>query len=528
MSSGDDFILGYDYVHRNGSKIYSYNPDKINNFHLSISGASGSGKSLFLRQLIAYLKQKNKHLHVIDIKGDLGVEGENYIDFPIRNQIYGINPFEFDMNPETGGIKNRANEIVDMIVKAFSLKIGSQKKDIISRLIMDTYKIAGITEDTETWGIDMPKDQMLKKLPSIEDLVLLTNEILDAVSYGHNSSLEKSLKKFGKTALKSAKKLQMNNKTIAQVKQNIKEKYLANVDMDDPDYEEKLEKLITSDEEYEKVLRLEQDLEIEKNEIHEARTKFIEEANFMFDLYIQSSGDNKKISFESFVSENKLLTNIDLKYYTKKTVADMLESVSVYFEMLLNSGLFNKNLPPVKAGLNRYDISKHKQETQIFFTEVIAHKLFNATKRRGEYTALPSKIREKRGDKNDTFLIIDEAQVVLPDKTSKERESSSQIINRIAAESRSKGLGLVLSTQSLSKISNVVNINIPNKIIFKTLGSDTDVVKKAINLSKDESEKIFKIINTSFGIGLYVDDAQNRNLFCAPWYENSKKLSNLT
>jgi len=529
MSNGEDFIIGYDYIHRNSSKKHVFNPDKINNFHFSVSGASGSGKTLFLKQLIKYLKNRNKHIHVIDIKGDLEVDGENYIDFPIRNQKYGINPFEFDTNPETGGVKNRVGEIVDMIVKAFSLKIGSQKKDVISRLLMDTYSLAGITEDVETWGNELPRGEMLKRLPSLEDLVALSNRILDAVKYGHNSTLENALRKFGKNALESSKKIQMNEKTIHQIREKLKEKHSKNIDINDEDFEKKLDELITKDEEYAKIVKLIEDFEFEKNKINEAKTEFLKYSKKMFDIYIQSSCDEKKINFESFVAEDDLLTNIDLKYYSKKTVSDMLESISVYFEMLVNSGLFNKNLPNVQPGLNRYDISKHKQETQIFFTEVIAHKLFNATKRRGEYAQISKKIRDKRGEKNDTFLVIDEAQVILPDKASKEKESSSQIINRIVAESRSKGLGLVLSTQSLAKISDVVNINIPNKIIFKTLGNDINTVKKVINLTKEESEKIFKIINASFGLGLYIDESQKRNLFCAPWFNvaNEKELCRL-
>lgn len=523
MGNGEDFILGVDYIKRNSSFYHTYNPDKVNNFHLSISGTSGSGKTRMLKHLLRYLKKKNKHIHVIDVKGDLHIEGENYIDFPIRNQAYGINPFEFDKNIETGGIKKRSGEIVDMIIKAFNLRIGAAKKDVFARLITDTYALKGITENEDTWGLNLSKAEQAQMLPSVQDLSDLTNTILDAVNYGQANKLDTAMVKDGKKAIASSTKIRKIQAVIHQIKKKLKDYYYhqaATEQQKDENVsiESILDKLIKDDPQYKKIEELKIDIDKEQETIDEAKESFLGVASSMFDSFIYSGGNAKNASYESFVTEDDTLKHIDLKYYSKKSVLSMLESVSVYFEMLCSSGLFNKNIPPVKPGLNRYDISKHKQETQVFFMEVIAFKLFNATKLRGDYSNLPSSIREKRGEKNDTFLAIDEAQVVLPDVNSKEKESGGQIINRIASESRSKGLGLILVSQSLGKFSNVVNINIPNKIVFKTLGTDINMTKKLLNIS-DKNGKIFDMINTSFGVGLYVDEMQKNNIFLAPWYE---------
>lgn len=532
ISKQQDFVLGVDYINRNSSFYHTYNPDKVNNFHVSISGTSGSGKTRMLKHLISYLVGLGKHIHVIDVKGDLFIEGENYIDFPIRNQEYGINPFDFDKNVLTGGVKRRSTEIVDMIVKSFNLKIGAAKKDVIARLIMDTYRLHGITEDENSWGLDLSKEEQALMLPGIEDLESLTNTILDAVNYGQSNKLDASMIKNGKEAIKSSIKVEKIREVVAQNIKTINDDYyeeaekIFNEQEEEKTLEQILHSLVKKDERYKKIKQLKADIETERILISKARNSFLDTANIMFENYIFSQGNVMSSSFDSFVTEDETLKQIDLKYYSKKSVVQMLESVSVYFGMLKSSGLFNKKIPPVKAGLNRYDISKHKQETQIFFTEVISFRLFNATKLRGDYSTLPLSLREKRGLKNDTFFVIDEAQVVLPDVNSKEKESSSHIINRIAAESRSKGLGLILVSQSLSKFSNVVNINIPNKIIFKTLGSDVSLTKKLINLN-DKKDKTFEIINGSFGIGLYLDETQKRNIFVTPWYNNSKELKKI-
>ena len=526
MSLQQDFILGVDYINRNSQYFHSFNPDEVNNFHISISGSSGSGKTRMLKHLISYLQRLNKHIHVIDVKGDLFIDGENYIDFPIRNQKYGINPFEFDKSILTGGVKRRSGEIVDMIVKSFNLKIGAAKKDVISRLILDTYKFKGITEDESTWGIDLQKDEQASILPSVEDLVLLLNTILDAVNYGHSNKLDKSMIKFGKEAVKSSSKHSRISSVRDRIFSTLKDKYIHEAEAilsahPEKDLDITVLELMEGDLEFAKIKELDRDLLIEMQTINDAKSKFLETATYMFDSYINNDGQSLNHSFDNFVNEDDILKGIDLKYYSKKNVIDMLEGVSVYFNMLLSSGLFNKNIPPVRAGLNRYDISKHNQATQVFFTEVIAHKLFNVTKLRGDYTSLPQALRDKRGAKNDTFLVVDEAQVVLPDINAKDKESSTQIFNRIASESRSKGLGLILSSQSLTKFSNVVNINIPNKIIFKTLGSDINATRKLVNI-QDKKDSSFTKINASFGVGLYINESQEKNLFLAPWYSDTK------
>lgn len=536
MYEGEDFILGVDNIHKNSNFLHTFNPDTAKNFHLMISGTSGSGKSRILKKFIKYLQKKNKHIHVIDIKGDLFIEGENYIDFPIRNQEYGINPFEFDRNIETGGIKRRSTEIVDMIVKAFELKIGAAKKDIISKLIIDTYRSKGITENESTWDLTANKQAQAQKLPGIEDLKNLTETIIDAVSYGQTEKLDLIMKKNARKAIFASSKINKINSVRTNVLETLKDKYYTivsdlynkqtiNVEPSNKNqtFDEIINLKIKGDKDYKKIQEMDFDIKNEEKIIQKYREEFINTANYMFNKYISSQGvDNS--SFSSFVTNDEELKGVDLKYYSKKSVINMLEDISVYISMLSNSGLFNKNIPPVKPGLNRYDISKHNQATQIFFTEVIAFKLFNVTKLRGDYSKLPQHIRDKRGQHNDTFLIVDEAQVVLPDINSKDKESSSQVINRIAAESRSNGLGLVLSSQSMNKFSNVVNVNIPNKIIFKTLGVDVNLAKKLIGINiSDKKNKTFEMLNSNFGVGLYIDEAQNKNIFLTPWYNNKKK-----
>lgn len=172
------FSFGTRLMGARGEMLWDPDAEFVGNAHLIISGESGSGKSHLLRKVVKWLatptpERLEKHIYVLDLHGDLGIEGvdENLIEFTGRNSPHGINPFEFDPDERNGGCGVQVDVIVTMIKKAFLPKMGSRQEALLRQLIMDCYRVKGITdEDPSTWD---------RELPSLETLLQLIRQILD-------------------------------------------------------------------------------------------------------------------------------------------------------------------------------------------------------------------------------------------------------------------------------------------------------------------------------------------------------------
>jgi len=168
---GSAYLIGPDMFKKRVPR--TWNPDELNNGHLLIWGGSGSGKTLILKDIVAYLRDRNKHIHVLDLHGDVEVEGGNEMEFGTWDSQYGINPFEF-LREYNAGPEQQANVIVEMFRKTYMRNMGPLQEAVLRKLIMDTYELKGIKpRDMQTWG---PEDN--SKLPVMEDMLALIQHIL--------------------------------------------------------------------------------------------------------------------------------------------------------------------------------------------------------------------------------------------------------------------------------------------------------------------------------------------------------------
>ena len=190
-----DFYFGNGFIIK--SKKFFWNPDKAINPHVMIWGTSGSGKSWLLRELVKYLKERNKHIHVVDIAGDLEVEGENLLTFTSINSPYGINIFEFDNTIKGGGPKTQISEIIEIFRKSFMPNLGAMQENVLRRLLSDTYLLKGLTpNDPKSWE-ELSEDELLQKLPTVSNLKELVDDLVSSLESGIDIDMNRKVQRLG-------------------------------------------------------------------------------------------------------------------------------------------------------------------------------------------------------------------------------------------------------------------------------------------------------------------------------------------
>ncbi len=470
MYQCDAFVLGRGFTLP--SKLYKLDFDKMQNAHVAITGTSGSGKTTLAKPLIKYYQNRQKVVYVIDPKKDgLKVDGETLFKFTSRNSEYGLPLFEFDTNKENGGPVSEAKEIVRLIKKYFLKSARENQTGVLFQLVSDTYTLKGFDDkDDSTWtqGLDIAipeeKQQWLSMLPTMQDLYRNLELFTSIYSLGGSSKfLEEHLKCTNYLLKMDEKEDPTSNalEKIAETKNYLVQLYKSHLDF---------------------ICR------------HSPTTK------------------QKEISESIEIPDDADFSKINLEFYNDQKVNRVLKSIKMNIKLMANSGIFNGNIPPVTRGINRFDISGLPVDEQCFFTEVLANRIDRGLRFRGEYFHLPERYREKYGKKYDHILLIDEAQLVMP--SGAEAENTSVGLNRIAAEGRSRGLGLVVLTQSPTNIPKKMLTNIGTKMILKTESIDEASVAKRLGITKSLLASAYD----TFGVCL-INIQKNYEAVALPWVQ---------
>ena len=171
--------------------------------------------------------------------------------------------------------------------------------------------------------------------------------------------------------------------------------------------------------------------------------------------------------------------NINLEDYDFKNSLTTLEQLHSYLKNLLDAEVFNDNVPPVKPGLNVINISGLDKDIQRFFVDIWLGKVFRACKLRGDYKTLKDR---KRGDKVDTYAVLDETETIAGDE--KEKKDPFSYLNIIAKESRSIGFGLLVAAQSPKHFPHEFLRNFHLQVILEmnNSGNELDVAAKSFGV----------------------------------------------
>lgn len=479
-----EYIFG-DIAHRSELPPLSWNPDSQNcqNPHMLMTGTSGSGKTSMLLDIVRYLDVIRKHIFIFDLKGDMVIKDNsdnvigNYIEFTAWNSEYGINPFEFDTGVseeelkeiiandckmtkeqqfkiQNSGPKVQINRIVEMIKKNFLPNMGAGQRDILMYLFADTYLSKGFKyDDVSTWLNDVPN------LQDTLDLIDKINSYFNGGIYLVNSEAEDFIMGMHKEIVK-LKPFQTKLSTLIQLEaEDVKE--------DDS--------------------KLNRD-ELEKH-IKERRDKISELVDKYVSYGVDTLNDEQSLNNKEWFDSKSIQLK---KYETKDAIRTMLKMQS-YINALVDSGVFHSKRPPVKAGLNIINISGLDVEIQRFIVDIWLGKVFKSCKIRGTYMERENRTR---GDKCDTYVIIDESKLIAG--TSRDKNNPYSYLNRIATEARGFGLGIVVAAQSAEHFPPEFLKNFHTQVILSTSTADADAVRKSFGIDKE----LLKYTEKIWGNGL--------------------------
>jgi len=445
-------------------------PSSVNP-HMLISGSSGSGKTTLLVDIVASLAEANKHIFIFDLKGDMIIKNKNgdkignYIDFTAWNSKYGINPFEFDTGVtmeeleeiiktknisneqdfklKNSGPKVQVDRIVEIIKKNYLPNMGTNQKDILMYLFRDTYLSKGFKHnDVYTW---------MNELPSLKNTIEIINRIKEYNKNPAGFTIDEESEDF----------IISIRKSILEVKkiENSRE--------------------ITEDEDAKDIDIKKYFVENSGNLDDKINTTI---KNMVEKLSLYTEEQFKTIN-DSSINNNKEWFNehgIDVDKYTSKDAIRTLDKIGSYINAMVEAEVFHSERPPVKNGLNIINISGLDVIVQRFIVDIWLGKVFRSCKIKGTYT---DRKNNKRGAKCDTFVVVDESKLIAG--TSREKNDPFSYLNRIATESRSFGLGLIVASQSAEHFPPEFLKNFYSQNILSTGIADFDAVRKSFGVSKE-------------------------------------------
>jgi len=335
----NEFILGYDsfQLHKGKTVPFVWNPLKLANGHVGITGTSGSGKTYQIRRFTeAYANAPDTLVSVFDYHGDIEVTGASDVLFSEATR-YGYNPFIVNPDPHFGGLRKSANHIIEIM--SSNRKLGEQQSAVLRNLINDCYAMKWMDPDKpNTWvrrnAPDTECDQLFKErkwselgkcFPTLTDLDRLIKRKLKSGLFGldDNNQSNTALRQFD-SFLKSAR-------ALAKAKEK----------------------------------NLKDDSEKAQEALEKAKAVALEEYGKALDV---------------------VRTGTEFEELLKYDCVDTLKSLLLRLDNVRALGLFNSNEPPFQGNIHRYNIkpmATSEHELKMFvFSRMMS--IFYAEMQRGE------------------------------------------------------------------------------------------------------------------------------------------------
>ena len=174
-----------------------YQPEKLINAHLIITGTSGTGKSYQSKLLMKSAALSGAEIDVFDVHEELdGLPGSRAVKYS-QATGYGYNPLVLDTDRHTGGVNRQAEFLVDLISKS-SAAMGINQMTAMKNLIISTYASIGILQDKpNTWFRKEMDDRERERIvreqdynayrryyPTLDDLLLHARNKMIALTIG--------------------------------------------------------------------------------------------------------------------------------------------------------------------------------------------------------------------------------------------------------------------------------------------------------------------------------------------------------
>lgn len=306
-------VLGYDAVAgKDGKKSpVVWDSERLINGHVLLVGKSGTGKTWTLRRMVSQMQRQAKtnfRVHVMDIHGDIDLEGASTVKFSEATQ-YGFNPLMVNPDPDFGGVRKRVQFFMSALNRT-SRKLGTKQEAVLRNILVDLYAANGFYEGKpESWRLDDGiARKYAKKHPTLEDAYKFAQFKLKSMFLG--------------TSSKAVGALELLNKKMSQFHMKQKQAMKA---AHSPDDKEKAEAELK---------------------------KLGEDAVALYYEYIQSAQTGMELN--------------DLMKYDSKEV---MKSVVERLENLNATGIFKAASPPFdpNAAIWRYDIKALSSDEKKLF-----------------------------------------------------------------------------------------------------------------------------------------------------------------
>ncbi len=181
-------LLAKGLIYKNEQFRLNLDSMEVNNPHLLVIGESGSGKTTLMKKIIEDMYLKGKTIFLIDFHGDMEMPDENYIKYTPRQSPNGVNPFELELDEQSGGVIIQA-EIISMMLNQYFMdnKLGKKQLNLLKQLIIDTYKLKKIYDsDSNTWTKEVPK------MKDLGILIKYIKQVIEKGSFNRNRILNES------------------------------------------------------------------------------------------------------------------------------------------------------------------------------------------------------------------------------------------------------------------------------------------------------------------------------------------------
>lgn len=397
MTYATPILIGNDYwqqkTDRRNEPVY-WDPSKVANHHIGVTGTSGAGKSHWIREFVDGMAD-DVEIDIFDYHGDLDVSGATTVLFS-ESTRYGFNPLTLNPDPHYGGVRRGVSDVLAVMGNT-SRQLGTNQEGVLRNLLVDAYALKGISAtNPATWYRREATEEQIHQLieqqdwaglrevyPTLSDVITLARRKLKALWMGTEDKEE------GRQVLTTFDEFCRTMATLNQ--RRIKNAGQAQSD--------------------EMLAQLDSKLAVIKGKALDGFALFLER--------MQSGREFEEV----------------IKYNSK----DVLLSVINRLENLQAIGIFNSNPPPFgNARIRRYNIKPLAQsEDELrMFVHFRLQAIIREEKQRGE-----------SGGRLRRLVVLDECKLF-------NDESAQNPINIIADQMRKFGLALLQSGQSPSHMSD--------------------------------------------------------------------------
>lgn len=443
------------------------------NGHMLVTGKSGSGKTFTLRRIVRQIvrAQRKTRIHVFDVHGDIDMEDSSTCVFS-ESTPYGLQPLAISADPHFGGPRKRIQAFIEMVNDSSRAQMGDRQIASLRNLLQDLYQQHGFrSDDPSTWHeepgqppageegriyLDVPfeaKDGAKEAARNAGLILRFDQEAKCWWTDNHSGPLTRfPRKQWGKrfpTLADAVAFAKTRLRALTTCGGHVSTRLLENHNKLAVAWQAKARKLAAG-------LAMSEDVEAIRAEV-EAGTETIIE------------------SFTDYV--RGISTGRELDALVRYDTLDTMRSIVNRLETIAASGIYRSGTPPFEesAPVWRYDLTALSVAEKKLFVWTRLTEIFEAARERGVVKGAAELI---------DVIVVDEAHEFFADK-------DTNILDRLAKESRKFGVALIAASQSPTHFSEDFISNAAVKLL---LGIDAMYFDGTVRKMRIDKEVLASVV----------------------------------